>query len=266
MTSIEMRRGVASWGRRRQGADLLYELVARDVKLRYRRSVLGVAWSLLAPLTLMGVLSFVFTRVVPLGIENYAVFVFTGLLAWTWFATSIVTATESVVGNADLVRQPGFPLPLLPIAAIGSNLVNYLLALPILLGAILVTTHRPSITVVVLPVILAVQFVLTLGVAYFLAAYHVTFRDIAHIVGIVLLPLFYATPVFYGEAQIPHRFELVFDLNPMRHILSAHRAILLDGRWPDWNALLVLTCASLILAAAGYRVFTARARRFSEEL
>ena len=266
MTSAGQHQRAFSWGRRRHVVDLFYELIAREVKLRYRRSLLGVLWSLLAPLSQMAIFSFVFTRVVPLGIKNYSVFVFVGILGWTWFSSALLAATDSVVANSDLVRQPGFPVPLLPVLPIGSTAVNYVLALPVLLGAILATTHHLPVTVVALPLILAVQFVFTSSLAYFLAAFHVSFRDVAHLVGILLLPLFYVTPIFYGDAQIPHRFRLVFALNPIGQLLKAQRALLLDGVAPDWRAVAGVAAIALILLSIGYRVFVHRSARFAEEL
>jgi homopolymeric O-antigen transport system permease protein len=261
-------RGVREATRRRvrYQADLLRELVARDIKLRYRRSVLGIAWSQIAPLGTMLVLSFVFSHVVPLGIKHYPEFVFVALLPWTWFQTAMVEATNSVVAGRDLIRQPGFAATLLPVAAIVSNLVNYVLALPVLLLFIGVGIGRIPVTTVLLPLVLAVQFLITIGPSLVLASLHVTFRDIAHIVGVLMVPLFYITPVLYPPSKVPARFHLIYDLNPLSHLMNAYRDVLLYGRAPDAKALLAIAAVGLALFFAGRAIFEMRSRRFAEEL
>jgi lipopolysaccharide transport system permease protein len=250
--------------RPRHRTDLVRELVARDVKIRYRRSVLGVAWSQLAPLSMIAIMSFVFGHVLKLNIPNYAAFLFVGLLPWMWFQTAIVAGTQSVVGGRDLVRQPGFPVPMLPVISISSTLINYVLALPVMFIWIGATTGRVPVTAVALPLIVAVQFVITLGPCYVLSAINVTFRDIGHIVEIALLPLFYATPIFYQ--QRPTQFHLVYELNPLAHLMAAYRDALLYGRWPKLMPLGVLLGIGIVLVAMGRTIFDRLSYRFPEEL
>lgn len=246
-------------------ADLLSELVRRDLRLRYRRSALGLAWSQLGPLVLLGVLTFVFTRVVPLDIPSYPLFVYTGLLAWTWFAGAIVGVTESIVANRDLVRRPGFPPAILPVSTVSTHLVHFALALPLILivSAVDVGVH-PSL--MALPAVMAVQFLLLLGPGYLLAAVNVELRDVSHLVGVLLVPLFYATPVFYDVAQVPARYRMLYGLNPINRLVVAYRDVLVDGRWPAPVPLVVITVVGLALVALGRRVFNAGAARFAEEL
>jgi lipopolysaccharide transport system permease protein len=238
--------------------DLVRELLVRDIKLRYRRSVLGLLWSQLGPLSLIVVLSVVFTRVVPLGIDNYPVFVFVGLSAWHWFQGGLVDATSSVTNNRDLVRQPGFPLALLPPVAIASHVSHYLLSLPVLFGAVVVTTGRLPYTAVALPLLMLIQFVLCLGPAYVLSPLQVTMRDTGQIVGITLLLLFYATPIIYDDERLRlSSFRWIYDVNPLAHLLKAQRDILLYGRWPDFRTLLLVSVVALVVLAAGRRLFVA---------
>jgi lipopolysaccharide transport system permease protein len=234
------------------------------VKIRYRRSVLGVAWSQLAPLSMIAIMSLVFGHVLQLNIPNYAAFLFVSLLPWTWFQTAIVAGTQSVVGGRDLVRQPGFPVPMLPVISISSTFVNYALALPVMFVWIGATTGRIPVTAVALPLIIAVQFLITLGPCYVLSAINVMFRDIGHIVEIALLPLFYATPVFY--LQPPKRFHLVYELNPLTHLMSAYRDALLYGRWPKLMPLVVLFFIGIVLVATGRKVFDRLSHLFPGEL
>jgi lipopolysaccharide transport system permease protein len=250
----------------RHWGELIWELVLRDLRLRYRRSVLGLAWSQLGPLTTMLVLSFVFTRVIPLHIDHYPVFVFSGLLAWTWFQGGIVAATESVVTGRDLARRPGFPVSLLPAAAVASHLMHFLLAVPVLLLFILIATGHLFVTLVALPLVVITQFLVILAPAYLLSALDVRFRDVSHLLSIALVPLFYATPVFYALSSVPHRFRLLYDLNPLSRLLDEYRAVLLSGEWGDLWGLLALAAVAVIGLAACLRLFDAASYRFAEEL
>lgn len=256
--------GRARTGRQRR--DLLAALVARDVALRYRRSVLGLLWSQLGPLVMLAVLTFLFTRVVPLDIPDYAPFVFVGLLAWTWWSGALLTATGSVSGAADLVRRPGFPVGVLPAVAVTSHLIHLVLALPVLVLAVVLATGGLPLTVVALPPLLAVQALLSLGPAWVLAALNVRYRDVQHLVGVLLFPFFYVTPVFYDAGAVPPSFRVVYRLNPLVHLFEAYRDVALYGRWPDPAPLAAITGVGALVALVGYRCFRSLAPGFPDEL
>ncbi|MEX0875780.1 MAG: ABC transporter permease [Actinomycetota bacterium] len=247
--------------------DLVRELVLRDVRLRYRRSVLGVAWSQLPPLSLLVIMTIVFTKVIPLDIPDYPVFALTGLLTWTWFQTSMLSATVCVTDGGDLVRRPRFPVTLLPPIAIVSQLAHFLLALPVLLGAVIVLTGRLPATAVLLPLLIAIQFMVTLGPAYAVAALHVPVRDIGHALAVVLQLWFFGTPIFYDDQRlIDSSFRIVYELNPIAHLITAYRDVLIRGRWPSFGSLGLIFGAGAILSAAGIMLYRRRAHTFPEEL
>ena len=246
--------------------DLLHVLVARDMKLRYKRSVLGVAWSLLNPLAQLGVFYFVFGVVLPLNIPNYAMYLLTGVLAWSWFQSSLLAATNSLVDSRDLIQLPNFPPAVLPIVTVSSHLVHFLLAFPIFLGLILSGGGRLSAALGVLPVVIAVQFVLTLGFAYVVASIHVTLRDTQYLLGIFLQLLFFLTPVFYEAAAIPPQFQWLYRLNPMVAMIEAYRSILIHGEVPDLAAMGRLGLGSILVLVVGYRIFVRTRNRFVEEI
>ena len=246
--------------------DLLRELVARDMKLRYKRSVLGFAWSLLNPLAQLLVLNFVFRRVLPLDIPNYTSFLFSGILVWNWFSSSLYAATGAIVDNRDLIRRPGFPLGVLPVVSIASNFIHFLLALPILLLFLVLSGIRLTPTLFFLPVLFAIQFVLTLSFAYLVAAMHVSFRDTQYLLGIALLLGFYLSPVFYDVTAIPDRYRTFYYLNPMVLIIDSYRAVLMRGELPAAGGLLLLSGAAVILLWLGRQIFDRSSRRFVEEL
>lgn len=246
--------------------DLLATLVARDIKLRYKRSVMGFAWSLLNPLAQLLVFGFVFTTVLPLDIPNYTVFLFSGLLPWTWFSGALYEAANAVVENRELIRRPGFPTAVLPVVTVMSHLVHFVLALPVLLLFLWATGIPFTWAILALPLVIALQFVFMLSLTYLLSAVHVTFRDTQYLLNIVLLLGFYLTPVFYDSAAIPQSFYLIYLLNPMYHFINAYRVILLQGLWPDFFSLVLVGSASSLLLLLGYRYFIHTSYQFVEEL
>jgi lipopolysaccharide transport system permease protein len=250
-------------GRPRHRTDLVRELVARDLKLRYRRSVLGIAWSQLAPLSMVAVLSFVFGHIIRLHVHHYTAFLVSGMMPWAWFQSAMIGGTASVVNGRDLVRQPGFPVPMLPVVSVASTMVNFALSLPVMFLFIGISFHSIPPTAIALPIVAAVQFLVILGPCYFLSAVDVRFRDVGHIVEIALLPLFYATPIFYSE---PARYRILFLLNPMAHVMNAYHAILVNDSWPSFNGLAAVSLVACGVLVAGYRVFDRLSAHFPEEI
>ena len=246
--------------------DLLRELVGRDMKLRYKRSVLGIVWSLINPLAQLVVFSFVFGLVLPLNIPNYASFVFAGLLVWTWFQLSLFQATGAIVDNRDLIRRPGFPAAVLPIVTVSTHFVHFVLALPILLVFLWFEGNLLTATVLVLPLLIALQFLFTLSLSYIVAIWHVSFRDTQHLLGIALLLVFYLTPIFYDASFVPDVYRPIYNLNPMVQLVSAYRAVLLHGELPAVKPMLTIGLFTLLLLFTGYRLFIHASYRFVEEL
>ena len=246
--------------------DLLRELVLRDIKVQYKSSILGVAWSLLNPLFQLLVFIFLFRVVMPLGITNYGAFAFSGMLAWSWFQLSMMQATGAITSHRELIRRPGFPAAVLPVITVATNLMHLLFALPLLLGFIFVSTGKLDVTILALPLVMTLQFILTLSLAYVLATANVLFRDTQHLVGVFLQLLFYFTPVFYSAQQVPQKYKTLYQLNPMVHIVGAYRDLLLFGKMPNLTMMLFLALAATGLLIVGYRIFMHSRDRFVEEL
>jgi lipopolysaccharide transport system permease protein len=246
--------------------DLLREAIARDIKLRYRRSIVGLAWTLLNPLTELLVLLFVFGVVLPLNIPNYPAFLFTGILAYGWFQFSLFFATGAIVNNRDLIRRPGFPAAILPIVTVTSNLIHFLLALPILFALLFLSRIMIGTAILVLPLLIAIQFTFTLGLAYLVATCHVWFRDVQYILRVLLQFLFFLTPVFYQASAIPDRYESLYHLNPMVFVVDAYRTILIQGEVPDPRSMLILSLVAVGLLLVGLSIFTRANHRFVDEL
>ena len=236
------------------------------MKLRYKRSILGVGWSLLNPLAQLMVFRFVFEQVLPVNIPNYTPFLFTGILVWSWFQTSLILATTSVVDNRELIKRPGFPMGIVPMVTIASNLIHFLLALPILYVLLISGGVSVTSSAFILPVIIAIQFGLTLGVAYFVTTFHVAFRDTQYLLAVALQLLFFLTPIFYDVASIPERYHWLYNVNPMASLIDAYRSVLLRGQVPGQQTLLMLGLLTIVLLSLGYLVFRRASHHFAEEL
>jgi lipopolysaccharide transport system permease protein len=249
-----------------QIVDLILVLVSRDLKLKYKRSVIGLTWSLLNPLAQLLVFRFVFGSLLKLSFEDFTMYLFSGILVWNWFQGSLTAATGSVTDNGTLLSEPGFPTAVLPIAAIASNLVQFLMAFPILLGGVIFAGQGVSPALLAEPVVIFAQFVMTLSIGYLLAAVHVRFRDTQHLLGIVLMLGFYVAPTFYQISAVPEAFRGWLQLNPMVFIMQAHRDVLLHGNAPNWITLGIIVGASGLLLAISNRFFARAANTFVDEI
>ncbi|TVQ18493.1 MAG: ABC transporter permease [Leptolyngbya sp. DLM2.Bin15] len=246
--------------------DLLRSLVDRDMKLMYKRSALGIAWTLISPLLQLLVFIFVFQVIIKMDIPQYSSYVFTGLLVWNWFQNSLFQATGIIISSRPLIRQPGFPNAILPIVVVTTGLIHFVLALPVLVVFLLIDGVQLTPVVLALPLLQIVQFALTVTFSYFLASLNVTFRDTQHTLGVLLQFLFYLTPIFYELGSIPDRYWFIYGLNPMVHIVTCYRQILIWGTQPDWLALAIIVGAIAVLMPIGYKLFKHQSLRFVEEI
>ncbi len=239
---------------RRQIADLVLHLAKRELDSQHRLSLLGWLWPLARQLTQLAVLVFVFSAVFDLGIENFALFVFTGLLIWTWFATSVNAATSVLMSKRHLVLSPRFPAMALPLAAVAVPLADVLLGLPVL-GFMLAVEGQLHPTILLLPVLLAIQFALLSGIALIVSVANVYARDVQGIVSVGTLLLFYLTPVFYGLRAVPERFRPLLELNPMAQLVEAARELVIVGRLPAAEPMAYLAAVTIALLASGILLF-----------
>jgi ABC-type polysaccharide/polyol phosphate export permease len=230
---------------------LIAALTARDLKARYRGSLLGFFWSLANPLLLLGVYTFVFTKFFPYqGVQPYPLFLFSGILPWTFFAAAVLESTTSISSNAGLIKKVMFPAEALPIVVVLSHLVHFALALPILLAAILAFAalgkFTISWTIVLAPLLMLLQTLFVAGIAMTVASASVLFRDLRDIVANLLQLGFFMTPVIYLADSITSRgLRALLRVNPMTPFVVAYQDIFFFGRLPN------LSDAILIVAYAG---------------
>ena len=251
---------------------LIQTLVARDLKARYRGSVLGFFWSFINPLLLLLVYSFVFTVVMPgmhpANIQPYALFFFCGILPWTWFASSLSESANVLISGGNLIKKVLFPAEVLPIVTVLANMVHFFLGLPIL-AAFLIWYARPIDTIQLLwfPVVVFVQLLFTTGLALMLAALTVHFRDIKDILGNLLTLWFFATPIIYSMTMAPESIRWALNLNPMTHLAISYQEVLFYvGPHGHWKWLMALLAGSTIVFLAGYFIFDRLRDSFAEEV
>ena len=249
---------------------LIQSLVSRELKARYRGSVLGFFWSFANPLLLLLVYTFVFSYVMrpPDGIHDYALFLFCGLLPWTWFQTSLVESSGVLISGGNLIKKVMFPAEILPIVTVLSNLVHFLFGL-IILVIFLIYFQAPlhPLELLWFPVVVVVQLVLTLGFALILSALTVHFRDIKDILGNVMTLWFFATPIIYSWRNPPPQIRRFLNANPVTHLAVSYQEILyFDGPFGHWRWLLVLGVGSIVLFLFGYFLFDRLRDSFAEEV
>ena len=245
---------------------LVRSLTVRDLKLKYRRSVLGAAWSVLNPLLMMAIYFAIFSvalRVIT--IPRYWAFVLGGLVAWLFFGNALGSAVTSLVSNPNLITKVYFPIESLPIATVLSALVNFVVSLLVLLVVVGVAGLPLGPSLLLLPVVVMAQLLFTVGLAVFLAALTVYLRDLEHLVGIFLTALFYLTPVLYPLSMAGH-YAIWLELNPMTWLLECYHAILYRGTWPDPGFLSLAIGAAIVSPTLGYLLFLRMRGRLPEEL
>lgn len=261
---------------------LIVTLVTRELKARYRGTVFGFFWSFLNPLLLLMVYFVVFAvimrgssgRIKDINLVgvNYAIFLFTGLLPWLWFSSSILESANVLFVHGNLIKKIQFPLEVLPIMAVLTNMVHFILGLPILILIIVLFGQGIGLSYWVLffPVVVLVQLVFTLGLSLLVSALTVHFRDLKDILSNLLTLWFFATPIIYSlqNADLPKHKALVWlwNLNPMTHIIEAYHYIFVFCSLPHWKKLPITFIVGLLFFYLGYMIFDKLRDTFVEEV
>jgi lipopolysaccharide transport system permease protein len=257
--------------------ELIMNLTVRDLKARYKNSVLGIGWSLLNPLLMMLVFTLVYT--VMLGQSDrpdYSAFILSGLLPWNFFSAAIMGGTGAIVGNSHLIKKLYFPREVLPLSILLSNLVNFLIAIPVYIVLAALLGNQLTLWVVWLPVVMIVQMIFALGVSLVLATVNVFYRDVQQIMEVIILAWFFLTPVIWDVNMLPISRtvlgidlpiqRLTYILNPMASIIAAYRDILYYGRPIGADFFLRTAVTAIIVLLIGFAVFHRLSGRFAEEI
>lgn len=245
--------------------ELLYFLVWRDLKVRYRQTVFGASWAVMQPVLLMLVFTATVGRlpgVGPAGLP-YPLFAFAGLVPWTLFASSLASASNSLVNSESIITKVYFPRLLLPFAAVGSFLVDFAIAMVVLVVLMLYFGVAPSIAVVWLPVFTLFALITALGVGTWLSAVNVRYRDVKYVVPFLTQTWMFASPVIYASTLIPKEWQWLYALNPMTGVLEGFRWALLGGPRPD-DLIVVSALASVVVFASSLMYFRRTEQTFAD--
>jgi lipopolysaccharide transport system permease protein len=237
--------------------ELLKSWTARNIKIRYKQSLLGSAWAILQPLALMIVFSIVFNRFVRVPTEGvpYPIFSYTALLPWTFLATSITFGASSLTQNLNLVTKIYLPREILPISEVGASFVDFVVASVVFVGLAAYYDVRITEKILVVPALVIIQICLIVGVVLALAAMNVFYRDIRFVVPLAVTLWMYATPIIYPVELVPENLRRLYFLNPMAGLIESYRSVLLLSEWPNWGNLAVAAVISLVVLVLGYRFF-----------
>ncbi len=253
---------------------LIWQLIVRNVSSRYRGSVLGLFWSMIIPLMMLLIYTFVFGVVMnvrwgrgaPPSTAEFALTLFSGLIVFNVFSESVTASSSVIIGNVSFVKKVVFPLEILPIVSFGAAMVNALISLSVMLGGIAVFAHKFPPLFYYYPLILLPLAMICVGMGWFLASIGVFIRDVGHAVGIVVQMLFFLTPLFYTIEQMPPGFQSVMRANPLSVIVESSRRIMMYDKPPDWLWLGGVTVISLVVMQLGFVWFMKTKRGFADVL
>lgn len=247
--------------------EMIFSLVRKDLRGRYKGSVLGFTWTFINPLLQLCVYTLVFSFILKSDIEKYYLFLFVALIPWIFFSAALTGGSTSVLSHKDMVKKIYFPREVLPIAYITSCFVNMLYCFIVVFVVVLVAGVKLSfVALLYLPVIMAIEYILCLGIAFISSAITVFFRDLEHILGIVAMAWMYLTPVMYSIEIIPEKYQRLFSLNPMTPIIRGYRDILYYGQVPHIRTFISATILGMFILIVGYFVFGLMKKRFVEEM
>ena len=246
---------------------LFKNLVLRDFKIRYRNMSLGIFWSILNPLVMMGVITFIFTRIFPSGsIKDFHVFVLAGLVVFNFFSLAWGTATVSIYSNTSLIKRVPMPRELLPVSTVVANALHFLIQIGLLIVITLASGYGINKYWLLLPVIFGLEVVFTCGLSLFTSALDVYFRDVRYVVESSNTVLFWLVPIFYTFAMVPDQYRAIYQYNPLAAVVLACRAVMMQNQMPPTALLIKLPLVSFGILIGGFLVFQRLKRNFADYL
>jgi len=246
--------------------EMISSLVNKELKVRYKGSILGFFWTFLNPLLQLIIYTIVFSVILKSNIKNFHIYLFVGLVPWIFFTTCIQAGSVSIVANKDLVKKIYFPRIVLPIATVNAAFMNMLYTMIVVIITVIFSEVGLSWYILLLPFIMILQYTMVLGITFVFAALDVFFRDLEYILNIVLMAWFYLTPIVYTIDMVPTEYRGIFFINPMTSIIMFYREILYYKKMPDFSFFGNTVLYSIIMIFIGYFVFEKLQRSFAEEL
>jgi lipopolysaccharide transport system permease protein len=251
--------------------ELLWQLVSREVKARYKQSILGYFWVVLNPLFQMLVMSFAFSIImrIPTNASShipYSIFLFVALLPWTLFTNSLSSASGALVGSASLITKVYFPRTILVISTIVAKIIDFLFAISILIIYMIIYQIPITWNILWIFPIFIIQQIFTIGLSLFFAAANLLYRDVQYLLTLILTLWMYLTPVIYPADIVPQRFRIFFQINPMAVIINAYRQVILGGGIPKYSSLIIGLIISIITLLIGFSYFKSREKIFADNI
>ena len=246
--------------------ELLKTSIKKDVRGKYKNSVLGILWSFLNPLLQIAVYAIVFPLIMKNNIPNYTVFLCCGLIPWSFCSTAVSRTSFTMVENGNIIKKVFFPREILPLSVVTSEAVNFVISTIIILAFVIGYGMGISKFLIFYPLILIVQYIYLIGISFIVSSVTVYFRDLQHFIGIALQLLFYATPIVYAPNAIPEEFQWIIKFNPMTYIINGYRDIFYYKQMPDLASLASIFAIGIAICLIGYFIFSKLQRRFAEEL
>lgn len=247
--------------------EMILSLVKRDLKGRYKGSVLGFFWTFLNPLLQLAVYTMVFSTIMRVGIDDYYLFLFVALIPWIFFSTSLTGGAGCILAQQDMVKKIYFPREVLPVAYVTSQFMNMLLSFIVIFCVLIFSGHGLYLKAVLcLPVVMAVEYMIALGFTMAMSALTVYIRDLEYILGILAMAWQFLTPIMYAAEQVPVEIHWIFSLNPMAYVITAYRDILYYSKMPKLETLLSAAVLGVVMLVVGWISFCRLQRHFVDEL
>ncbi|MCL5291886.1 MAG: ABC transporter permease [Actinobacteria bacterium] len=247
--------------------ELLFSLVIKELKVKYKNSALGFFWSFVNPLLLMAVYTFIFSVVFKSkGIQNFPIYLLIGLLPWNFLALSVGASVMGIVGNANLVKKVYFPREFLPASVVFANLVNFMLELLVLFVFLLIFGYKFYFYIPILLLAIVLEILVVIGFCLFFASTNVYYRDVQQLVNVILLLWFFVTPIVYQIEMVPAKLQPILKLNPMASIILLYRAALYKNELPSLLIVGAATISALVAFAIGYATFMRLSASFAKEI
>ncbi|WP_394884861.1 ABC transporter permease [Clostridium butyricum] len=246
--------------------EMLSNLVKKDLRTRYKGSVLGFLWTFVNPLLQLVVYTMVFSVIMKVNVDKFYIYLFIALVPWIFFTSSVQGSASSIIANKDLIKKIYFPRIIIPISIVNAAFMNMIFSMVVVFIALIISGIGVSEYIIMLPIILGIEYLFTLGFSFIVSALNVYFRDLEHILGIVIMAWFYVTPIVYTSDMVPSDYSWILNFNPMVPIMQVYRDILYYKQMPDFNGLGIIIISSVIMIIIGYCIFQKLQRNFVEEL
>jgi len=246
--------------------ELLYFLVWRDVKIRYKQTYIGILWAIIQPLFTMIVFTIFFGKIAKIPSEGvpYPIFSYSGLLLWIYFSQAMSNSSDSLVGNTNLISKVYFPRIIIPLSSSLSGIFDYLIAVSILVLMMFYYGIYPGVSILLLPFVLIMTFIISTGFGLWLSSLNVKYRDIRYALPFAIQLMLFITPVIYPTDFIPEKFRWIMYLNPMSGLIDTHRACFLDYRTINWEQLIISSLIGLLIFVSGLFYFRKTERFFAD--